>query len=155
MNPRIKTILTSQPYVLFIIVALILFIISFFVKEIIVDIHSHDTMYVLSLTHILWMIIILLLLGWLIYKIAARVLWSKYLTWFHVMATLGFFVLFVIACWWQPEPPGQELNYKIIRQQLQRERIIISSILIIFIVAQICFLVNIVGGLLGKLVQKS
>lgn len=148
MLPRIKTILSNQPYSLFVLAALILLAISLFVRERIIDIHAHDTMYVITLAYILWAITILFLLIWTIYKLAAKILLSNYLTWFHVIVTLAFFFFLIIISLVPATPPVQELNRDNRRQEIQREQIIYGSILVLFIVAQICFLVNLVGGLL-------
>jgi heme/copper-type cytochrome/quinol oxidase subunit 1 len=155
MTPPTRTKLLRQPYFLFVLIAPILLLISFFVKEKIIDIHFHDTMYVISLAHIFWAIAILLFLGWGIYKLVVKVLWSKYLTWFHVVTTLFFFIFLIIISFLSAKPPSQALNWKIRNQEIQGEKIIYGSILILFIVAQICFLVNLVGGLFRRLNQRA
>jgi hypothetical protein len=154
MPQRIKKILLNQPYGLFAVIALIIFLLAFFVKERTIDIHTHDTMFVFSLAHIFWAITILLFLGWGIYKLVVKVLWSKYLTWFHVVTTLFFFIFLIIISLLPTKPPSQALSWKIRNQEIQLEKIIYGSILILFIVAQICFLVNLVGGLFRRQIRR-
>jgi high-affinity Fe2+/Pb2+ permease len=122
MTLRIKKTLLNQPYVVFIIIASILLPISFFLKERTTDIHVHDSLFVLPLMYVLWVIIIALFLAWTIYRFTNKVLLTKYLTWFHVIATLVALIFFISACLEQNTSPRQELSWKSMEEELQREQ---------------------------------
>jgi heme/copper-type cytochrome/quinol oxidase subunit 1 len=150
MTARLKTTLLNQPYFVFIIIASILLPISFFLKERTADIHVHDTLFVIPLMHILWIIIIALFLAWAIYRFTDKVLLTKYLTWFHVIATLVALIFFISACLGQNISPRQELSWKSLEKELQREQKIYLTISIVFVLAQIAFIINFVGGILRR-----
>jgi hypothetical protein len=142
MTSRTKNIIVNQPYILFLLTAAVLLLVSFFARERTVDIHLHDTMYVISLAYIHWIVTIALFLVWAIYKLADQYLLSNSLTWAHSIITIGVVIFFVIITLLPDKPIIQENNLK---------EIIFGSILILFIVAQFCFLLNLIGGLLrGK-----
>jgi hypothetical protein len=79
-----------QPENLFVLTATGLFIFSMTTSRIL-DVHFHDTMYVISITHFVWALVILLLIGWGFYKLIHRFLWTSVLSWIHIASTCFFF----------------------------------------------------------------
>ena len=80
----------SRPYNLIFLVALanvLLSIIPLNQKNTI-DIHVHDTYFVIAHFHILWLLAIIALIVWAIYILTKRILLSKVLIWTHVIVTV-------------------------------------------------------------------
>jgi hypothetical protein len=100
--------------------------------------------------YVLWVIIIALFLAWTIYRFTNKVFLTKYLTWFHVIATLVALIFFISACLEQNTSPRQELSWKSMEEELQREQNKYLTISIVFILAQIAFIINLVGGILRR-----
>lgn len=53
-----------------------------------VDIHLHDTYFVIAHTHVFWLLAILAIIVWTIYLLTNKILYSKALTWTHVIITI-------------------------------------------------------------------
>ncbi|MCF3110408.1 hypothetical protein LL912_16605 [Niabella sp. CC-SYL272] len=88
--------LKRMPFVLLLVAAVLLFIAGLFTsnKEWI-DIHLHDTVFVIPQGHILGLAAFFLFLLWLINIATYSILFSNKLTWFHIVTTLGI-ILFVV-----------------------------------------------------------
>jgi heme/copper-type cytochrome/quinol oxidase subunit 1 len=73
-------------------------LISFFVssENSALDLHIHDTYFVVTNAHVLWVVAIVLLLLWYIYFVLRKILFSKILTWLHIVSTLIGVVVLVI-----------------------------------------------------------
>ena len=151
MQSHIVSRILNQAYFLFILIVTILILISIFLRERLIDIHIHDTKFVISLMPVLWIISVTLILGWAIYRLTNKFLLTKYLTWFHVIATLLVFIFFIGVCLWQNTSPTQEVSWKSLEEELQREQKIFLTISIVFILAQTAFIINLVGGFLRRL----
>lgn len=52
-----------------------------------IDIHLHDIYFVITYTHILWSLIVIALVLWTVYLLTNKLLYSKILTWVHVITT--------------------------------------------------------------------
>ena len=148
MLPRLKQTILRHPYLLFVLMAPIFLLISVFTRNRIVDIHTHDTMYVVSVAYIIWFLIILLSIGWTLYHLLEKVLLSKHLTWFHVISTIAFFIFCIVIALRSDGTPPTGYNWRITHDQMQTEQIIDTIAVLLFIAGQICLLVNLVGGLI-------
>ncbi len=93
---------------------------------------------------ITWVIPLLLLFFWLLYILTKKFLYSKAITWIHVMITVIATILIVTVLYIGINP-SQVANdrYELIGNAIQ-----ILSIL--FIVGQLAYLVNVLMGFLGK-----
>ena len=78
----------QKPHSLFIIVAIFLFIISFFVMDKSFDIRMHDTYFVIANTYIFILLSLLCMCYWLIYKLTNKILLSIFLSRLHITLTL-------------------------------------------------------------------
>jgi cytochrome c oxidase subunit I len=89
----------QKPYNLLLLTGLIFVLASFFVlnQNNSVDIHLHDTYFVIAHAHIFWLLAILALLVWTLYLAANKFLFSKALTWAHVIVTILTLILFALT----------------------------------------------------------
>jgi heme/copper-type cytochrome/quinol oxidase subunit 1 len=88
----------QKPYHLLLWIALALVLASFFVfkQNNSVDIHFHDTYFIIAHTHVFWLLAIVALFVWVLYWMTNKLLYSKKLTWVHVVVTVVALLLF--AC---------------------------------------------------------
>lgn len=88
--------LKQRPYNLLLLTGLILVLTSFFLFDgnSAVDIHLHDTYFVIAHTHIFWLLAILAFFMWTLYLLTNKILYSKSLTWTHIIVTILTLVLF-------------------------------------------------------------
>jgi hypothetical protein len=142
----LKSSFKKHPHNLFILAALLLFIISFFPGGRVIDIHLHDTMFVISMTYFFWALAIVLVLVWMIYLFTNNILLTKYLTWIHIIATLIVLIVLISAMLSEDEPRHEDINWETIENDLRKEEIIIQTFSILFLIGQIAFLLNLLGG---------
>lgn len=90
-----------RPYHLLLLTAIVLFLISLFYRDGMIDIHLHDTYYVFAIWIILQQAAVFLSLLWLIYLITFR--WfNRYLTRMHLITTFLCIGLSVTYKYWLP-----------------------------------------------------
>ena len=82
---KLKSII--KPYRLLGWTAVILLIASFFVPRKFLDIHLHDTYFVVKPAIILLGLALILLVVWAIYRQTSKILYSNFLTWLHIIWT--------------------------------------------------------------------
>ena len=89
----------QKPYHLFLWTGLVLVLTSFFVlkQNNSFDIHIHDTYFVIANTHLFWFLAILALFVWTLYLLTNKILYSKVLTWTHVIITILTLLLFALT----------------------------------------------------------
>ena len=87
--PSTTTAMTfkAQPYHLFIIVSLVLFVLSFFVSSASMDLLLHDTYYVMDSATVYMGASLFFLLLWLFYLFTKKLLYSNLLSWMHIAFT--------------------------------------------------------------------
>lgn len=151
----LKSSFKKQPYNIFILAALLLFIISFFPGGGVIDIHLHDTMVVISMTHFFWALSIVLLLVWMIYLFTNNILLTKYLTWIHIIATLIVLIVLISAMLSEDEPRHENITWKTIENDLRKEEIIIQTFSILFLIGQIAFIINLLGGFCRRVFNRK
>jgi hypothetical protein len=140
----------DKPYDLFLLTTLLLFICSFFMGGQSEDINLHDTYIVVSQIYIFWGLSFIFLLGWTLYRITGRFLLTNTLTWFHVLTTMIVVVVFITSGLWHDKvfPPIKRVIFTFqTTQELPRESKIYLPLIIIFIVGQISYFINLIGGL--------
>lgn len=98
-----------MPFILLLVTAVPLFIAGLFTsnKEWI-DIHVHDTMFVIAQGHILGLSAFFLFLLWLVNIATHNILFSNKLTWFHTLATLV--IIFFVLWYTDRHPDGLSDN---------------------------------------------
>jgi hypothetical protein len=91
---------------------------------------------------------------WIIYKLIHRILLTRKLIWVHILSTLLVLILLSAIGFWHNKisPPikGDMISYQNLIDHQKRERIIALPIAIIFILGQLSFIVNLVGGLFKR-----
>lgn len=84
---------------------ILLFSLTFLIdKNQCVDIHVHDTYYVIEFRHIFRILSSLLIFIWILYKLVDSILFSKQLTKVHVYATFLFIGLVISLIYWKDIP---------------------------------------------------
>ena len=81
--------LKQKPYNLLLLTSILLFIVGLFGFDSAMDIHMHDTHFVFPLTYLPWTPSIILLIFWLLYLVTKNFLYSKALTWTHILLTIA------------------------------------------------------------------
>jgi len=79
----------KKPYNLLLLIGLLLILTSLFLfdKYNTVDIHLHDTYYIIAHTHIFWLLAGIALFSWTLYLLTFKMLYSNTLTWVHIIIT--------------------------------------------------------------------
>jgi heme/copper-type cytochrome/quinol oxidase subunit 1 len=85
----------EQPYNLLLLTAAFILIASIFAYDQTLDIHLHDTYFIVAMTYLFWATSILLLILWALYLLTKQFLFSKLLTWVHIILTVIALVSFV------------------------------------------------------------
>ena len=154
--------LKRKPYNLFLVTALALIPFAFFLflRNTVVDIHLHDTYFVIAADQVLWALSSLSLIVWGSYLIANNVLYSTALTWTHVIVTILAILTFIPTLF-----IGDAILNSLPRRYVDYsewnafERYaswsnFISVVIAILILAQALFFINIVTGLLSKVFRR-
>ena len=97
---------------------------------------------------------LIFLLAWVLYKVINKFLLTKYLSWFHVLTTIIILILLLTANVWHDKlmPPlkREYYSWETLQQDQLRERKVYLPIAIIFVVGQIAYFVNLLGGLVKR-----
>ena len=140
----------QKPYSLLIITAILLLIAALFSTNSTVNIHVHATYLMIPLPFFASMPSMLLAILWLLYVLTKKYLYSKKLSWIHVLisiiASLFVIVLPYVATYIYAEPE----HYKIFSTLTEN----ILTALVILIIAQLLYFVNLCIGL-SKGVEKQ
>ncbi len=159
MIERFKKSIMKHPYQLFLLAALFLFVFSFLTRENSVDIHLHDTMFVISTRYIIWALAIIFILAWAVYKLTNEILWTKYLSWFHVVSTLFILAMLLTIRVWHDKllPPIERdfTSWQTYQEDLEREMKVYLPIAILFLAAQAAFMINLLVGAIKKIPRKK
>jgi hypothetical protein len=153
-----KTKISNQPFHLFLVTAILLLVFSFFTWGQSIDIHLHDTYFVISTIFFIWALGIVFFLVWTIYKLTSKVLWKRFLTWFHVLVTIFILIVLLTANFWHDKliPPINRdfVSFETFQADTEREAKVILPLVIVFVAGQLAFVVNIIGGLTNKLWRR-
>jgi hypothetical protein len=159
MLTNFKSQILNQPFNLLLVTAVLLFVFSFLTLGQSMDIHLHDTYFVFSTILFIWVVGTIFLLIWAIYQLTRKFLWQRFLTWFHVVVTIFILVLLVTVSFWHDKliPPVKRdfVSFYTFEQDRQREARIILPLGLLFLVSQLAFVLNIVGGFINKFVRAN
>lgn len=85
----------KRPYNLILLTAILILIASFFTSDETVDFHLNDTYFIIPSQYLFWATTGLLMVLWIMYIVTHRFLFSKVLTWVHVIMTTLALVLLI------------------------------------------------------------
>jgi len=136
---------------------LVLVVASFFVgqKET-VDIHVHDTYYVIAQGHVLLLFAFIVWVLWFLYLLTRKALYSKSLTWTHVAITLLAILVLIFVLYFNsdtfPARPRRYLDFSgwTSYGQFSRNMRVIAFSIFGLLLGQITFLINLVLGLFKR-----
>ncbi|PZR21376.1 MAG: hypothetical protein DI535_28405 [Citrobacter freundii] len=141
--------LFHQPVDLFLLTALAFLLISFIPTGRLVDIHLHDTMYVIAISHLFWLLVIVLIVIWTICRLLDKFLPNKFLIWFQVCATIAPFIFLAInSLLDDPASNIDEHNWKMDEERIRWTYLSIGAMIILFLLGQLSFLINLILGII-------
>jgi hypothetical protein len=142
------------PQDLLLLTAVLLLISSFFLGDNVIDIHLHDTLFVISTSYFTRGVAIIILFVWILYKLTNRFLWKSYLSWIHVLTTIFIVVLFVTAEFWHPiilPPIKREFSsWQTLQEDQNRAMKVYLPIIILFVGGQLTYIVNLLTGFVKR-----
>ncbi len=118
-----------------------------------VDIHFHDIYFIIAHTHVFWLLAILALLLWTLYLLTHKILYSKALTWTHVIITLLTFILFALTLFFGDNflnpTPRRYYDYSTWNsfETYSKYTKTIAIIIMILLFGQIIYVINFIAGL--------
>jgi hypothetical protein len=126
----------------------LLFLLSFLITgDQTVDIHFHDTYFVIDGATFIRSLGTLLLICWGIYLVTNRILLSRWLTWIHIMMTL---VAITMATPFSLFTSNKYESWRYMVSGMPTPRFVI-----IFIIAQATLIINIAGGIIKQAVKDK
>ena len=142
--------LVKRPEILFLIASIGFVFQAFTGSDQTIDIHVHDTYYVIGKPFLYLAPAVLFFFFWLIYTISRRILLADWLTWMHVLLT---FVFVPLLLFYSPGFKPLPRRYIDIRSW-QRYNIWVQLLSGAFILGQMAFLVNLIGGGLRAIFKR-
>ena len=138
-----KVFIHQYNFLLFI--AVIILVLSFLVSKTI-DIHFHDTYYILSAPIFFMPVCLFLSLSWLFYRWTMNNLFSWALSTVHITLTLVSIIAFLFLLYFQ-----NYFEFNIVSwnrfNRFNKTNLLFSSFVLIFLIAQIMFIINFIGSL--------
>jgi heme/copper-type cytochrome/quinol oxidase subunit 1 len=148
----------QKPYSLLLWTGLFLVLTSFFIlkQNNSVDIHLHDTYFVIAHTHVFWLLAIVALIVWILYLLTNKILYSKALTWTHIIITMLTLLLFALNlffdnCFINPVPRRyyDYSNWNSFNNYTTLTKAIGISIFVLLL-GQFIFVINFIMGLFKR-----
>jgi hypothetical protein len=152
--------LKQSPYHLLLLTGFVLVLTSFFLNQNkTVDIHFHDTYFVMSQGLVFFFFAFIVWVLWFVYLLTRKILYSKSLTWTHVIITLLtlLILLFLLNFGgniFDPKPV-RYLDYSNSNAFNTHNPDMISYITIALLLGQITFIVNFIAGIVKRITAAS
>ncbi|MEO8769891.1 MAG: hypothetical protein ABI402_07395 [Ferruginibacter sp.] len=147
----------NKPYTTLLILACIFLLLSFFMTRQSLDIHLHDTYFIIGFKHIFWFFTLLTLVIWIMYKITNHFLFSKILTWIHIIITILALLTVVLDMLSGSNllKPSARHYYDIsnatsFKWDFKYNALFFSGIFALLF-AQLFYIINFIGGLLKRI----
>ena len=150
----------KRPYHLFLPAAVLTLVTSLFFKGDMLDVHLHDTYFVVSLSFIYWFFIALLLILWALYFLTSSVSYSFMLVRISTFTSIlcVAVLLFLLSKDLQLSPTPLHHYYFGTWERYTLFDInayFFLTVVLVFLVAQLCFLINVVIGLIRTIKSRS
>jgi hypothetical protein len=147
--------ISQQPYRLFLFAGLFFLLASFLVSEkLTMDVHLHDTYFVLTYSVVFSCFAFLALVLWAFYQLTNRLLYSKKLTWAHVMLTIAAVLMFIGVIFWSNDSTAPKQYFDFSSFELfhwYSGSILCGAIAVsVFMLSQLLLLTNVIAGLIIK-----
>ena len=126
-----------------------------------VDLHLHDTYFVIADSHFFWLLAILAVVVWTIYLLTSKLLYSKALTWIHVVITLLTILLFALTPFFGNNlinpTSGGYYDYNIWSSFDSYTRFFktVTITILVLLFGQIIFVINLIAGLFKRLTNRK
>lgn len=150
----------QRPYELFGLFALGFFLLSFIPSEGSIDFQMHDSYFVIQPNFLFGFGAIYFLFTWMLYVIAKKIIWYKWLTWIHVMLMMiSIITIFLVISKVYPFYGLGGTSRRYYALEVQPEEVLRSYKFFILpglslLVAHAAFLVNILGGLVRSFIKS-
>jgi heme/copper-type cytochrome/quinol oxidase subunit 1 len=143
-----------KPYHLLLIAALSLLISAFLSRKATIDLQFHDTYFVIDHVQFYLLLSVPVFILWGIYMFTRNILLSRPLTWIHV--ALSLLTIAVFICLPLFSYPARYVNVSPWRSfnEFHRVNEIVAGAAIVFTLAQLTLIFNIVGGLVRWLRRR-
>jgi heme/copper-type cytochrome/quinol oxidase subunit 1 len=145
--------LQKRPFEIFALMAVLLFITSFVPSSKSVDINLMDTYFVVSINWLFKPLATGLLVIWLIYIFTNSMLLSLKLTWVHIiMSTVAIAILLIAITFNMPYSTAPTRYYAFVEPESAKNwNFMYAALFTILFVAQLVFVVNILGGIFKRI----
>lgn len=152
--------IVQRPSRLFLLAAILTFIISLLTWHEVLDIHLHYTMYIIRQAYFLWVFVLCFVVLGLLYRWLHKFLPKKTFTWIHVILTLGTLLGAFIIFYWKSKifPPidihaeGMTISYILGRYTTQMY--VYAGITDLLAIAQFVFIYHLAYGLITSFRKK-
>ena len=129
--------------------SLVLFVMAFFASDKTIDLHLHDTYYVITLSVLILTSAFMILISWGLYRLTNKLLFSATLSGIHIGQCLLICVATATSFWWVDKIPrriSDISNSSLLR--IDPALIMPALILFFFLAGLLLFVINLVMGLI-------
>ena len=141
---------TAYPYGLLLWTGLLFLLFSVFASGNTIDIHLHDTVYIISYKHIFWVTAILLGLFWTIYRLINKLLRWRLLTTIHIIITIGTLVVLFLFSYIFEVFHEAGISGALTGEGRKIINFVLILVSFLLIISQVVFLINLIAGLIKK-----
>jgi cytochrome c oxidase subunit 1 len=153
----------QKPYNLLLWTGIALVLTSFLIfnQSNFVDIHLHDTYFVIAHSHLFLFLAIAALFVWTLYSLTNKILYSKALTWTHVIITILTLLLFAMTLFFGDSfmnpTPLRYYDYSSWNSfdSFTAFTKAIGITIFVFLLGQFIFVINFIAGVLKRLFMRK
>lgn len=151
----IKKIL-ARPYHLFLLIAIMTLLVAIFFRRETIDIHLHDTYFVIQVSLIHELLAFYLILVWILYHLTFNFLLSKVLIWVHLLSVISL-PLLVIYTYnsYNPSPESLRRYYDYSNYESFKRYSNVKAIMLVAIVTlQALCPLNLIAGMIRHSIRS-
>jgi hypothetical protein len=145
--------IVKRPFSLFFIATVVVFLFGILNNAKLMDVHIHDTYIVFPSFYFYSLVAVIFLLFGFFYWMTQRVLFSKALTWAHIVTTLLFTFSVLLFAYRMNAAPKEKLDFSSWTAYTNQSRVL-SALMLVLILTQLLFLVNVIAGVIKWLNRK-